>query len=180
MTGPVVIGVARSAVHGFSKRPCARLDLVAGLGVTGDAHRGVTVQHLSRVRKDPGQPNLRQVHLIHAELFDELAAHGFAIAPGDLGENVTTRGLALLDLPVDTRLALGTAVIRVTGLRNPCAQIEAFRPGLLAHMIDRLPGGAIRRKCGVMGVVETSGSIAVGDAIAVTRPGGVERRLEPV
>src|SRR5688500_17492392 len=119
----VVIAVARSDMHSFSKAPQARILLVAGLGVEGDAHQGSTVRHRSRVARAPTQPKLRQVHRIHAELRDELRAAGFTVNPGDLGENVTTRGIDLLGLPVGARLRLGTeAVVEVTGLRNPCAQ----------------------------------------------------------
>ncbi len=155
--------------------------MIAGMGVAGDAHAGETVQHLSRVAIDPSQPNLRQVHLIHAELFDELAAKGFVVKPGDLGENLTTRGVDVLALPTDARLAIGLdAVLRVTGLRNPCAQIERFMPGLLAQVVDRRPDGEIVRKCGVMAVVEASGSISPGDRIAVTLPPPPLRALERV
>lgn len=180
MSGPRVIGLARSGAHGFSKQRCGTLTLVAGLGVSGDAHAGETVQHLSRIRKDSPQPNLRQVHLIHAELFDELAAHGFALAPGDLGENVTTRGIDLLGLPEGTRLRMGDAIVRITGLRNPCAQIEAFRPGLLAHMIRKRPDGSLERKCGVMGVVERGGEVAVGAVIEIEQAPAPHRPLVPV
>ncbi|ANY21052.1 MOSC domain protein [Tsuneonella dongtanensis] len=175
-----VVGLARSDGHRFSKQPCEALELVAGLGVAGDAHAGSTVQHLSRVRKDPNQPNLRQVHLIHAELFDELAETGFALSCGDLGENVLTRGLNLLDLPTGTLLHIGSAVIRVTGLRNPCAQIEAFRPGLLSHMVRKRSDGSLERRCGIMGIVEVEGALRVGDLIGVELPEGVRRPLEPV
>lgn len=180
VSAPRIVGLARSGEHAFSKEPCGELDLVEGLGVAGDAHSGRTVQHLSRVRIDPKQPNLRQIHLIHAELFDELAAKGFALSGGDLGENVLTRGIALLDLPTGTRLAIGEAVVRVTGLRNPCRQIEAFMSGLLAEMVEKRADGSLVRKCGVMGVVEHGGRIAVDDAIDVHLPEGPHRRLEPV
>lgn len=180
MTGPRIVGLASSAEHAFSKAPRDRLELVAGVGVAGDSHAGEKVQHLSRVRKDPAQPNLRQVHLIHAELFDEMAARGFAIAAGELGENITTRGIDLLGLSTDARLGIGDAVIRVTGLRNPCWQIDAFRPGLLAHMVERRPDGSLARKCGVMGVVERGGAITLGDAIAIETPDGPHRPLQPV
>ena len=175
-----IIGVSRSGEHGFSKQPCERVELVAGLGVADDAHAGAKVQHLSRVKKHPDQPNLRQVHLIHAELLDEVAAKGFAIAPGELGENITTRGIDLLELPTDTRLRVGEAVIRVTGLRNPCWQIDAFRPGLLAEMVEKRPDGSIKRKCGVMAVVESGGTVERGSAIVVELPPEPHRPLDLV
>jgi MOSC domain-containing protein YiiM len=141
----------------------------------------VTVKHRSRVAKDASQPNLRQVHLMHAELFDELAAKGFDVGPGELGENITTRGLAVLDLPAGTELRLGAAaVVRITGLRNPCVQIDRFRKGLMAAVLDRTPHGALVRKAGVMGVVVRGGYVAPGDAIEVTLPAGERRPLEPV
>lgn len=177
---PRVVGLAQSGVHGFSKDPCGRLTLVEGLGVAGDAHEGHTVQHLSRIKVDPDQPNLRQVHLIHAELFDELAAKGFALSAGDLGENVLTRGVDLLGLAEGTCLELGASVIRVTGLRNPCKQIEAFMPGLLAEMIEKRPDGSLIRKCGIMAVVVRGGAVAVGDPIEVRSPEGEHQPLRPV
>jgi len=180
MSGPRVVGLARSGRHGFSKQPCERVVLVAGLGVAGDAHAGETVQHLSRARSDPGQPNLRQVHLIHAELLDDLADKGFAIASGDLSENILTRGIDLLGLPAGATLHIGESVVRVTGLRNPCAQIEAFQPGLLAHMVEQRADGSLARKCGVMGAVERGGEITVGAAIGVALPGAPRCPLEPV
>jgi MOSC domain-containing protein YiiM len=180
MSDPFVFGLARSKAHHFSKAPCDRLHLVAGLGVEGDAHAGVTVQHLSRIRQDPNQPNLRQVHLIHAELLDEMAEHGHVLAPGALGENITTRGLDILGLATDTRLHIGETVLRVTGLRNPCRQIEEFMPGLLKHMVEKRPDGSLNRKCGVMAVVERGGDIALGDPVVVEPPLGSHVRLEPV
>src|ERR1700681_2370309 len=128
-----VIAVSLRAGHHFSKTPSLCIRLLRGLGVAGDAHMGETVKHRSRVAKDPTQPNLRQVHLIHAELFEEMRAKGFAVAPGDLGENITTSGLDLLALPTGTRLHLGpSAVVEITGLRNPCIQIDHFQEGLIA------------------------------------------------
>lgn len=166
-----VIAVACDAKHQFSKHLIDEIEVLAGLGVRGDAHEGVTVQHRSRVAVDPTQPNLRQVHLIHAELFDELAAKGFTVGPGDLGENVVTRGVDLLSLPTGTSLRLGDeVVIELTGLRNPCAQIERFHPGLLAAVLDRGPGGEIIRKAGVMSVVRAGGWVRPGDAIRVELP----------
>lgn len=171
MTDAFVSAVSRAGEHTFSKgnRPVIRL--VAGLGVDGDAHSGRTVQHLSRVRRDPGAPNLRQVHLIHAELHDELRSRGFDVDAGDMGENVTTRGLDLLGLPVGTRLRLGAeAVVEVTGLRNPCVQLDRFQPGLMAAVLDRAPDGSLIRKAGVMSVVLIGGEVHEGDPIAVELP----------
>ncbi len=163
-----IIGLASDAQHRFSKQPAGSLTLLAGLGVAGDAHAGCTVQHLSRVKQDPSQPNLRQVHLIHAELFDELAGKGFAINSGQMGENITTRGIDLLGLSAGTRLRLGSeALIEITGLRNPCRQLNGLAPGLMAATLDRDADGELVRKAGVMAVVITDGEIAVGDAIAL-------------
>lgn len=170
---PVVVAVAARAGHHFSKRAQLAIRLVEGLGVAGDGHAGSTVKHRSRVARDPTQPNLRQVHLIHAELFEELEARGYAIGPGDLGENVTTRGIDLLGLATGTRLALGgTAVVEVTGLRNPCLQLDRFRPGLMKATLGRAPGGALVRKAGVMAIVVAGGDVQAGDAIRVEPPPG--------
>jgi MOSC domain-containing protein YiiM len=174
-----VISLASAPTHRFSKAVVPEIRLLAGLGVEGDAHLGETVKHRSRVARDPTQPNLRQVHLIHAELLAEVAAQGFAVRPGDLGENVLTEGLDLLGLPRGARLTLGEAEIEITGLRNPCAQIEAFQPGLLAQMLDRAPDGGLIRKTGVMAVVLRGGVVRVGDAIAVALP-AVREPLQPV
>ncbi len=176
----VVVAVCREAAHRFSKTPVAGITLVAGLGVEGDAHAGETVKHRSRVARDPSQPNLRQVHLIHAELLAELAAKGFAVAPGDLGENITTRGLDLLALPAGARLRIGAAVIEVTGLRNPCHQLNLFQPGLMDALLDRDADGGLVRKAGVMGVVLAGGRIGPGDAIVVESPPAPLRPLVPV
>jgi MOSC domain-containing protein YiiM len=177
----VVTAVSRDGRHRFSKPPVEAIELLVGLGLAGDAHAGVTVQHLSRVRRDPSQPNLRQVHLIHAELHDELAARGFAVAPGDMGENVTTRGVDLLALPTGARLRLGgAAVIEVTGLRNPCVQLDRFAGGLLAAVLDRAADGSLIRKAGVMSVVIADGQVRAGDLITVELPDGPHRPLEPV
>ena len=176
-----VVAVARDARHRFSKPPCLSIRIAAGLGVEGDAHAGVTVKHRSRVARDPTAPNLRQVHLIHEELFAELKAQGFDVAPGDLGENVTTRGIHLLSLPAGTRLHLGdSAIVEVTGLRNPCTQIDAFRKGLMRAVLGRDSEGRLVRKTGVMSVVIASGEIHPGDAIRVELPAGPPRKLEVV
>lgn len=176
-----IVAVSRDADHRFSKANHDSIRLLAGLGVEGDAHLGVTVQHLSRIAQDPSQPNLRQVHLIHAELSDELRSAGFEVAPGNLGENVTTRGLDLLGLPVGTLLRLGPdAVVEITGLRNPCRQIDAFSGGLLKQVVGRDEAGEVVRKAGIMGVVRESGTVRPGEPIAVELPAGPHRRLERV
>ena len=176
-----VLAVAASATHGFSKPQLPRIRLLAGLGVEGDAHCGVTVKHRSRVARDPSQPNLRQLHLIAEETLSDLAAAGFRVAPGDLGENVTTRGLDLLALPRGARLRLGAdAVAEVTGLRNPCHQLDDFRPGLMRALIGRGADGEVLLKAGVMAVVVAGGEVAAGDAIAVELPPGPHERLQRV
>jgi MOSC domain-containing protein YiiM len=176
-----VLAVSSRIGHHFSKTPCLSIRLLRGLGVDGDAHMGETVKHRSRVRKDPTQPNLRQVHLIHAELFDELRSKGFRVQPGDLGENVTTSGLDLLALPAGTRLHLGlTAVVAVTGLRNPCIQIDYFQKGLMAATLDKDAGGNLIRKAGIMGIVLNDGDVRPGDAIGVELPARPYQPLLPV
>ena len=177
----VVIAVSRSARHTFSKPVQDSVRLLAGLGVEGDAHSGVTVKHRSRVAQDPTQPNLRQVHLIHAELFDELRAKGFDVAAGQMGENITTRGVDLLGLPTGARLHMGeSAVVEVTGLRNPCAQLDHLQPGLMAAVLDRDAQGNLIRKAGIMGVVVAEGEVRPGDAIRVELPPAPHRALERV
>lgn len=181
MTGPRVIGVSLARGHDFAKQPAFEIRLLVGLGVAGDAHMGETVKHRSRVAKDPTQPNLRQVHLLQAELFDELAPRGFQLAPGEMGENVTTRGIDLLALPEATRLHLGTeAVVEITGLRNPCIQIDRFQKGLMEAVLDRDAAGALIRKAGVMAVVIKGGDVRPGDTISVSLPTGAQRALAPV
>ena len=176
-----VAAVSRSPGHTFSKPTQARIHLLAGLGVEGDAHLGETVKHRSRVARDASQPNLRQVHLIHAELHDELRAAGFTVHAGEMGENVTTRGIALLDLPTGTRLRLGAdAVVEVTGLRNPCVQLDRFQPGLMAAVLDRDEHGDLMRKSGVMAIVVAGGEVRPGDGIRVELPPAPHRPLEPV
>lgn len=156
------------------------ITLLAGLGVEGDCHAGVTVQHRSRVARDPDQLNLRQVHLIHSELHEALAAQGFTVGPGDMGENITTGGLELLALPTGARLTIGEAVIEVTGLRNPCQQLNLFQPGLMSAVLGRDAGGGLVRKAGVMGIVVAGGEVRPGDAIAVDLPPPPHRPLAPV
>lgn len=166
-----VAAVSRTEAHTFSKTNQAMIRLLTGLGVQGDAHAGRTVQHLSRVARDPSAPNLRQVHLIHAELLDELAAGGFPVGPGDMGENVTTRGIDLLGLPTGSTLRLGTtAVIEVTGLRNPCRQLNRFSDGLMAAVLGRSEDGSLIRKAGVMAVVLADGEVQPDDPISVRLP----------
>jgi MOSC domain-containing protein YiiM len=177
-----VVAVSARAGHGIGKDDADRIRLVEGLGVDGDAHLGATVKHRSRVRRDPTQVNLRQVHLIHAELHDELAEAGFAgLRPGQMGENVTTAGLDLLALPAGTRLRLGdSAVVEVTGLRNPCKQLDEIQPGLMQATLDRDSDGEIIRKAGVFAIVRAGGDVRRGDAIAVELPPSPHRALRPV
>ncbi len=176
-----VLAVSVRSGHHFSKTPTLSIRLLRGLGVDGDAHMGETVKHRSRVRRDPTQPNLRQVHLIHAELFEELRAKGFVVQPADLGENVTTSGIDLLALPSGTRLHLGTnAVVEITGLRNPCIQIDDFQKGLMAATLDKDADGNLIRKAGVMSIVISEGDVRPGDAIRVEWPAGPRRPLQPV
>jgi hypothetical protein len=177
----IVTSVSREVAHTFSKGRQESIRLLSGLGVEGDAHLGVTVKHRSRVALDPTQPNLRQVHLIHEELHDELRAAGFEVTPGGMGENVTTRGIELLALPRGTRLRLGdTAVVEVTGLRNPCYQLDKYRPGLMAATLDRAADGTLIRKAGVMGVVVASGDVRSGDAVRIELPAEPFEPLKPV
>jgi MOSC domain-containing protein len=181
LSDPRVVSVSRDARHHFSKVNCRNITLLAGLGVEGDAHMGVTVKHRSRVRRDPSQPNLRQVHLIHAELIDALQQQGFAVSAGAMGENITTRGIDLLGLPRGSRLHIGaTAVVEVTGLRNPCIQLDKFQPGLMAAMLGRDAQGNLIRKAGVMGIVLAGGIVDLDAAIRLVLPDGRRDPLEPV
>lgn len=177
----IVTAVSRNARHTFSKPACDSIQLLVGLGVDGDAHLGNTVQHRSRVARDPRQPNLRQVHLIHAELHDTLQTQGFRVSPGDMGENITTRGIELLALPTGTRLHIGEqVVVEITGLRNPCAQLDRFQQGLLAAVLDRDDQGNLIRKAGVMGIVVAGGEVQPNDPIRVELPPEPHRPLQPV
>lgn len=183
MAGPRgdVVAVCRDAVHAFSKPIQHSIELVAGIGVAGDAHAGMRVQHRSRVRVDPMQLNLRQVHLIHVELHDELRRAGMELAPGQMGENITTRGLDLLGFPRGTRLHVGTgAIIEVTGLRNPCRQLDDLHAGLMRAVIARDDEGRVMRKAGIMGIVRAGGTVRPHDRIEVQLPGGPHRSLQPV
>lgn len=176
-----IVAVSSHAKHEFSKPTKDAIELREGFGVVGDAHAGVTVQHLSRIAVNPAAPNLRQVHLIHAELLDELQGRGFKVGPGALGENIVTRGVDLLGLGTGTILHLGAdAAIQVTGLRNPCAQLDKLQRGLLAAVLDRDANGGLVRKSGIMAIVLKSGQIKPGDAIRIEAPQGLFVALAPV
>jgi MOSC domain len=178
---PHVVSVSARAGHAFSKSVLGEIELIAGLGVAGDAHCGETVKHRSRVAVDPTQPNLRQVHLIAGELLDELATQGFTVRPGDLGENILTHGVDLLGLPRGAVIGLGpTARVEITGLRNPCGQIEAFQTGLLSAVLTRDAEGGLVRKAGIMGIVLVGGVVRPGDTITVTLPALPHQKLERV
>lgn len=180
-TGPRIVAVHRNRVHHVSKRPHLSLHLIAGFGVEGDAHAGETVQHRSRAARDPDLPNLRQVHLIHAELLDELAERGFELPPGRMGENVTTRGLDLLALPCGARLHLGEhAIVELSGLRNPCSQLNGLQEGLMDAVLDRDGDGRLIRKSGVMGIVTQGGHVHPGDPIGLELPEDGGTPLLPV
>lgn len=180
MKGKVLV-VSKSENHSFSKYNCDQITLVKGLGVEGDAHKGERVKHRSRVAQDPDQPNLRQVHLIHSELFEELRTKGFEVKAGDMGENITTAGLDLLSLPRNSVLHVGAeAKVLVTGLRNPCAQLDNFLPGLLKAVLDKDEEGELVRKAGIMGIVLEGGKISPGDDIVVEMPEGAFEKLERV
>lgn len=174
-----VTAVHLSSKHEFSKDTVETVDVLAGYGIAGDAHAGATVQHLSRMKRDPELPNLRQVHLIHSELFAELVADGFEVAPGDLGENITTAGLDLLTLPTGATLHMGDAVLTLTGLRNPCAQINGLAAGLMKRLTPR-DNGEVRFLAGVMSTVAVGGAISTGDQITVELPAGPQQPLERV
>ena len=176
-----VIAVASDHGHKFSKPVRESIRLIAGLGVEGDAHFGEKVQHLSRVRRDPDSPNLRQVHLIQAELHDELRAKGFRVEPGAMGENITTRGVDLLGLPSNARLHIGhEAIVEVKGLRNPCVQLDGLQQGLMQATLDKDADGNLIRKAGVMAIVIAGGEVKPGDAIRLELPDGPQLKLEPV
>ncbi|MQY11360.1 hypothetical protein SRB5_14760 [Streptomyces sp. RB5] len=178
---PAVTAVSSNAVYSFAKPNRPSVTLLEGLGVEGDIHAGVTVKHRSRVARDPSQPNLRQVHLIPEELFAELGGRGYQVEPGNLGENVTTRGIDLYALPTGTLLRLGAeAVVEVTGLRNPCAQINGLGDGLMKQLVERAADGTVVRRGGIMGVVRTGGVVRPGDTIGVELPEGPHVPLAPV
>jgi MOSC domain-containing protein YiiM len=176
-----VLAVHLSSRHTFSKTAVHSARFVAGVGLEGDAHSGATVKHRSRVARDPTQTNLRQVHLLHIELLQELVAKGFSVTPGSIGENITTQGIDLLALPQGTQLHIGAeAIVEVTGLRNPCSQLDTFQSGLMRAVLDRAPDGQLIRKAGIMGVVQIGGAVSVGDAIRVVLPPGPVVPLKPV
>lgn len=177
----IVTAVSLRKGHHFSKTNAMSIRLLKGLGVDGDAHMGTTVKHRSRVAKDSSQPNLRQVHLMHEELFDELRPKNFTVRPGDMGENVTTRGIDLLALPAGARLHLGdSAVVEITGLRNPCVQIDRFQQGLMAATLDKDAEGNLIRKAGVMSIVLAEGDVRPGDMVRIELPAGPHHPLQPV
>lgn len=181
MMNAKVEAVFKSKTHTMSKLEQPSIRLLAGLGVEGDAHMGVTVKHRSRVAVDPTQPNLRQVHLIRSELHDELQARGFTVQAGQMGENITTHGIDLLGLPKGTRMFLGeTALLEITGLRNPCTQLDGLQDGLMNAVLDRDEAGNLIRKAGIMGVVLTGGEVKPGDEIRVELPAEPHERLERV
>jgi MOSC domain-containing protein YiiM len=176
-----VLAVSFSSTHTFSKMNQESITLLTGLGVKGDAHLGKSVQHRSRVAADPSQPNLRQVHLIHSELHDELQFDGFNVSAGQMGENITTRAIDLLRLPTGTRLHLGAmAIVEVTGLRNPCTQLDGFQPGLMSAVLGRDENGNVIRKAGIMGIIVAGGEVKPGDPINVVLPAEPFRPLERV
>jgi MOSC domain-containing protein YiiM len=181
LSAGVIVGVSSKPTPGVKKFPQAKVQLVANHGVEGDYHAGASVRHRSRAARDPEQPNLRQVHFMHAELFDELAPLGIEVHPGDMGENITTRGVAILDLPPGARLHLGTsAVVEITGCRNPCAQLNGVDTRLLAEVAKKGADGNIVRRAGIMGIVREGGVVRPGDAIRVEVPDGATGRLEPI
>lgn len=181
MNKGIVTSVCKSETHTFSKYPCEKINLLRGIGVEGDAHAGKYVKHRSRVAKDPTQPNLRQVHLIHTELFEELEQKGFKVHAGLIGENITTRGVDLLALPKGAILQIGeSAKIEVTGLRNPCKQLDDLQQGLLKAVLDKDESGKLIRKSGIMGVVLEGGEISPGDHVEVFLPAGEHVKLERV
>ena len=180
MTGAVV-AVSLSPRHRFSKDVVDSVLLVEGHGVEGDAHAGATIQHRSRKRWRPNDPNPRQVHLLHEELLDQLRAQGFDVGPGQVGENVLTRGVDLLSLPRAAHVRLGSdAVVEVTGLRNPCVQLDRFQDGLMEAVLRREQDGTLVRLAGVMGVVHRGGRVRPGDRVAVDLPAGERVALKPV
>jgi MOSC domain-containing protein YiiM len=176
----LVVAVSRAPSHGFAKQPQAFITLLEGLGVEGDAHAGRTAQHLYRKTLDPTAPNLAQVHFLHAELFEEVAADGYALAPGQMGENVLTRGIDLISLPTGTLFQIGAALVEISGIRDPCKKIEVAGKGLTKRLFDRDAAGRLVRKAGIMGIVRRGGLIVAGEPIDITLPSPPFRRLEVV
>jgi hypothetical protein len=162
-----VHSVSASPRHGFSKLVRESITLIKGHGVDGDAHAGAFVKHRYLARWRPRMANERQVHLINQALFEELFSEGFNVQPGNLGENVTTRGIDLLRLPLGTMLALGpTAAVELRGLRTPCVLVDRFRKGLLKALVRK--GEQPRFRAGVMGVVREGGILFPGNPVKVT------------
>ncbi len=176
-----IIALSKSPFHTFTKTPEHSVRLLEGLGVDGDTHSGKTDQHRSHAARNPNAPNLRQVHLIHSELHDELREKGFKVGPGQMGENITTRGVDLLSLPAGTRLHLGKhAIVELTGLRNPCKQLNTIQDKLMQATIEKKADGTILRKSGVMSIVIAGGDVFLNDAIRVELPAEPHRAMEPV
>lgn len=176
-----VIAVASDKAHNFSKPTQPAINLIAGFGVEGDAHGGATVQHLSDKKKNPEAPNLRQVHLMHAELFDELAEQGITVLAGQMGENIVTRGIDLLSLSEGTEFHFPSgAIIQITGLRSPCKKLNTIHPDLLKAVVEKRADGSVNKKTGVMSVVLTGGKVCEGDEIKVVTPQGEHKPLECV
>lgn len=175
-----VIALSKSASHTLKKENYNSLELLKGLGVNGDAHMGKNVKHRSRVARNPYQLNLRQVHLIHGELLEELKTNGYHIIPGQMGENITTSGIDLLSLPKDTILKIGVSSIQITGLRNPCYQLDGIQPGLMKAVLDKDADGNLIRKAGVMAIVLEGGTIETGDEISIEYPEKPHQALEKV
>ena len=177
----IVVAVSKSPTHTMGKSNVESIKLLAGLGIEDDAHMGVTVKHRSRVAQDPTQPNLRQVHLIHSELHDELAAKGFDVSHGQMGENITTKGIDLLSLPKGSKLLIGAeAIVEITGLRNPCNQLEGIQKGLMKAVLDYDEKGDLIRKAGIMGIVLRGGIVKKGDNIVIELPTEPHIKLERV
>jgi len=176
-----VLTVSASGDHHFSKEVQTQIRLLKGLGVEGDAHAGATVKHRSRVKRDPTQPNLRQIHIVHRELFDELLDLGYELFPSAIGENILTEGLPLIELPTGTHLRIGeSAIVEITGSRNPCWQLDEFQSGLMKAVLDWDADGRLIRKSGVMGIILEGGEVRQGDDIEVVLPPEPHQLLEPV
>ena len=180
MPNPTVIAVASDKKHNIVKPIRESITLIAEWGIEGDAHAGKTVQHRYDKRRNPDAPNLRQVHLMHAELLDRLAELGMTVQPGQMGENITTRGIDLLNLPRGTQLKIGEALIEITGLRNPCKYLNQIAPGLMKACVAKHDDGALFPQSGVMGIIRSGGDIRAGDTIQIVTPPEPHDRLKPV